>query len=183
MATCQIVSPDAASTVSPFRVKVIVSAIADEARRVLEGGALGVVDWLTKPIDQQRLVCVVKQIASAGAQPRVLHVEDEADVHRVVSSILQGHCELVWAATLEAGRTLLKEQRFDLLLLDIGLPDGSGLDLIATLEQCAAPPQVVIFSAMDVDEDYAGKVSAVLVKSMTGNQDLLRAITRAIPGG
>lgn len=160
---------------------VVVSAIADETRRELEGGALEVLDWLTKPIDQQRLVRAVKQAAPVGAKARVLHVEDEPDVHRVVNSILRGHCELTWAGTLAVGRQLLQNQRFDLLLLDIGLPDGSGLDLIETIEQCDVPPQVVIFSAKDVTADYAGKVSSVLVKSKTSNQDLLRAITRVLP--
>lgn len=160
---------------------VVVSAIADETRRELEGGALGVVDWLTKPIDQQRLVRAVKQAAPAGERARVLHVEDEPDVYQVVNSILRDHCELTWADTLAAGRRMLQTRHFDLLLLDIGLPDGSGLDLIETIERCDIPPQVVIFSAMDVSEDYAGKVSAVLVKSRTSNQDLLRAITRMLP--
>ncbi len=140
------------------------------------------IDWLTKPIDQQRLVSAVRRAVSPGARARVLHVEDDPDVHSVVAAVLGGDCELSWAATLAAGRKLLGERRFDLLLLDIGLPDGSGLELIESIEQCAKPPQVVIFSAMDVSQDYAGKVSSVLVKSRTGNRELLQAITRAMPG-
>lgn len=57
---------------------VVVSVKADEAKRDLSGGAVGVVDWLSKPIDQQRLIDAVKKASGPTGLPRVLHVEDEA---------------------------------------------------------------------------------------------------------
>jgi DNA-binding response OmpR family regulator len=159
---------------------VVVSAVADEAKRNLSGGAIGVADWLQKPIDQPRLLDAIKHATTSGRMPRVLHVEDEVDVHRVVSVMLQDICELTWTTTLAASREALAEDVFDLVLLDIGLPDGSGLDLLDTLEQYAKPPRVVIFSAQDVSQEYADRVSAVLGKSRTDNLALAKMITQAI---
>ncbi len=161
---------------------VVVSGNADEVRHDLPGGAMGVVDWLSKPIDQARLVKVVKQIAVPDRLPKVLHVEDEVDVHEVVNALLQQHCELVWASTLAASQEALASHDFDLVLLDIGLPDGSGLDLLTAIKRYVKPPRVVIFSAHDVSQEYADKVNAVLVKSKTSNQELLDTLTSAIKG-
>jgi len=159
---------------------IIVSVMADEAKQNLSGGAISVSDWLQKPIDQPRLLDAIKHATTLGCIPRVLHVEDESDVHRVVSLMLQGLCELTWTTTLVASREALAEGAFDLVLLDIGLPDGSGLDLLDTIEHYVKPPRVVIFSAQDVSPEYADRVSAVLVKSRTDNLALAKMITQAI---
>jgi DNA-binding response OmpR family regulator len=159
---------------------VVVSAQADEAKRQLTGGALGVMDWLQKPIDASRLLAVVTSAASPGTLPRVLHVEDESDVRKIVASMLQGHCEVASAHSLAAARDALQKHSFDLVLLDIGLPDGSGLDLIELIEQRVTPPRIVIFSANDVSAEYAHRVSAVLVKSRTGNNELLRILLQSM---
>ena len=159
---------------------VIVSVKADEARRELNGGAVGVVDWLNKPIDVARLKHVIRQATGAKQTPKILHVEDEEDVHRIVSELLKNECELVWAATLEASRDELMKNDFDLVLLDIGMPDGSGLELLDMIELRVHPPRVVIFSAQEVDKDISSKVNAVLIKSHTSNEMLLDTITGAI---
>lgn len=159
---------------------VVVSVKADEGKRELNGGAIGVVDWLSKPIDQSRLMDAVKQAAGSSNMPRVLHVEDETDVHKVVSTMLRDHCELSWTTTFAASKDILEREEFDLVLLDIGLPDGSGLDLLETIEKRVIPPRVVIFSAYDVTQEYADKVSAVLVKSKTDNNRLAEIINSVI---
>ena len=155
---------------------VVVSAQADETKNYLQGGAVGVLDWLSKPIEQNRLIDVVNQIVSRKGLPRVLHVEDDEDVQKEVSVMLQGHCELTGTNTVAASRKALQTGKYDLVLLDIGLPDGSGLDLLDTIEQYVSPPRVVIFSAQDVNSEYAARVDQVLVKSKTNKSALVKVI-------
>ena len=159
---------------------VVLSVKANEVKRELEGGALDVADWLSKPIDNQRLIEVITSIVSTNKPPRVLHVEDEKDVHTVVEKMLQDHCELIWTTTVAESREIIKQGNIDLVLLDINLPDGSGLDLIEDIEQLEPQPQVVIFSAMDVSDKYANRVEAVLVKSQTNNAKLLQVLLGAM---
>lgn len=159
---------------------LVVSAKADEAKRNLVGGTMGVVDWLSKPIDEERLLNAVKQLASKCEFPRVLHVEDESDVHNVVKMMLRDHCDLRWAATFAEAKKTLEAEDFDLILLDIGLPDGSGLDLIPIIEQHPSMPQIVIFSAYDVASEYAERVSEVLIKSKTDNFTLAEVINKLL---
>jgi PAS domain S-box-containing protein len=158
---------------------VVVSAEADKAKRELTGSAFNVLDWLPKPIDFDRLLAVVDQTRPTPTTlPHVLHVEDDPDVRAIVSNLIHGRCLLTGTDTLAGARQALSQQAFDLILLDIGLPDGSGLALIDDLGQFPNMPRIVIFSARDVDAEYAVKVSSVLVKSKTDNQDLLRQLLR-----
>jgi PAS domain S-box-containing protein len=159
---------------------VVLSVKVDEARQEISGGAVGVLDWLAKPIDQQRLVAVVRRAAKPGRLPRVLHVEDDPDILAVVGAMLHGHCELASTSTVAASRAALQQQEFDLVLLDVGLPDGSGLDLLDTIEHRVRPPKVVVFSARDVPPSAVGRVGAVLVKSRTSNEELMRVLRESM---
>ena len=155
---------------------IVVSAKADVAKQELSGGALSVVDWLNKPIDQGRLLSAINQLTGPQNFPVILHVEDEPDVHIIVSTLLKDTAQVVWARTLQSAREQLAKYSFDLALLDIGLPDGSAIQLLDTLNQHSPPIPTVMFSAQDVDETLAQRVSAALVKSTTSNEDLVDTI-------
>ena len=159
---------------------VVLSVKANETKRELNGGALDIIDWLNKPIDSKRLVDVISSVVACNQPPRVLHVEDEKDVHAVVNQMLKDHCDLLWTTTVAESRELIKQGNLDLVLLDIGLPDGSGLDLIEDIEQLEPQPQVVIFSALDVSDEYSDRVDTVLVKSKTNNAKLLSVLLGAM---
>ncbi|MDX9980223.1 MAG: response regulator transcription factor [Lentisphaeria bacterium] len=81
---------------------------------------------------------------SANPTPhRILIVEDESDMARVLQFNLsrQGH-EVDHAASLAAAAERLAGATYQLILLDLRLPDGSGLDFLA--DQQGLPPVVVV---------------------------------------
>ena len=83
----------------------------------------------------------------------VLLVEDEALNRALVRAILQRSdgppgIELVEAETIEAARQALDSGPVDVVLLDVRLPDGSGLDLARDLRERPGPvPLIAILSA------------------------------------
>jgi len=158
---------------------IVVSAYAEEGR--VRGGALDVLDWLNKPLSPTRLL---RAVASLGrdihSRARVLYVEDDADVREVTRAILGEDLDIVSACTLEEARNLLAEQRFDLALLDIGLPDGDGLDLVPLLASQNPPVPVALFSAQEPDGPRARAVGAALVKSRATGADLRATIERLL---
>lgn len=65
---------------------------------------------------------------------RVLIVEDHPDTADIIARVLRGRGDdVVVAQRLDEARPLLDARRFDLALIDIGLPDGSGAEVIPLL--------------------------------------------------
>ena len=117
----------------------------------------------------------------SNLRPRILHVENDEDILQVVATILQETVDIVQSQNVKEAQEKLKEEDFDLVILDLDLPDGSGLELIPTLYNSLGQPiPVVIFSARDVATDSIQQVAATLVKSRTSNQGLLDTITSLI---
>jgi len=164
---------------------VVVSARAEEGRTELNGGALGVVDWLVKPIDEEHLMLAVRRAVQRrlGHGARVLHVEDDPDLQRVVAAIVDQDARVEQALNLAEARERLGRERFDLVILDLALPDGSGLELLPFLGNLAPPTPVLVFSAHELEPSIAGRVAAVLVKSQTSNRELLERIRSVLAGG
>ena len=72
---------------------------------------------------------------------------------------------------------MLKKEDYDLLIVDIGLPDGSGLELLPALRRSSGTPiPALIFSAHEISPRTAKYVSASLLKTKTTNEELVRRI-------
>jgi DNA-binding response OmpR family regulator len=157
---------------------IIVSVKADEVHRELEGTALGIHDWLGKPIDEGRLLAAMQHVTAGngGERPRILHVEDDQDLLQVVQSMLHDMAQVESATTLREAEARLQNGRFDLILLDINLPDGSGLEIIDQMKQDKIDTPVVIFSSEDVGSETVEQVKAVLQKTRVDNEQLLQTI-------
>lgn len=81
---------------------------------------------------------------------RVLIVDDDEQVAHVIERILgrEGY-RTTLAGDLAAARAHLEESEFDLLLCDVQLPDGSGLDLVAEVLAGASSPAALMVSGID----------------------------------
>jgi len=141
--------------------------------------ALDLVDWLTRPVEGERLVDTVRKMAGGkrSGRARILHVEDDRDVLRVVELALGELAHIDHATNLAAARNCLDAQSYDLVILDMALPDGSGLELLSTLSARQISLPVVIFSASEPDADVVQQVSRALTKSRT-SVDQLAEIAR-----
>lgn len=81
----------------------------------------------------------------------ILIVEDDAALGQGLCLTLEQYaCTL--APTLAEGRALLQRVGWDLMILDINLPDGSGLDLLAQVRHTSRLP-VLILTANDMELD------------------------------
>src|SRR5262245_16116440 len=112
---------------------------------------------------------------------RVLLADDHSIVRRGLRSLLEagGFSVVAEAADgLEAVR-LCEEHRPDLLILDIGMPKLSGIEVAARAQKLDRPPGVIILS-VHADESYimralAGGARAYLLKSAT-DEELIPAV-------
>jgi PAS domain S-box-containing protein len=115
-----------------------------------------------------------------GEIARILHVEDDPDIQRVAAAITKDFATFEFAATLGEARERLAAGEFDLVLLDLSLPDGSGWALMNEIEGRAPNLPVVIFSASEVSAAESRGAAAVLLKSNTSNELLSHTIHRAL---
>lgn len=85
---------------------------------------------------------------------KILVVEDEKDLSQSLSEYLEisGHrCEMAYDFNTADDKTAVYE--YDCILLDINLPDGSGLDLIEPVKKRNPQTGIIIISARDGVED------------------------------
>lgn len=85
---------------------------------------------------------------------RILLVEDTEDVAEPIVAAFSRHGHAVdHMATREAAEDALAIQEYDLIILDLMLPDGSGLDLLRSLRAAESPTPVLVLTArFDVDD-------------------------------
>jgi PAS domain S-box-containing protein len=163
---------------------IVISAFIDDARKSLNGSALGIVDWLEKPIDMDRLCAAIEKVRDGAFRrmPAVLHVEDDEDVLEVMSAGLGDDIAITFARNVQEARFELQQKHFDLVILDLTLPDGSGAELLGTIPSDTV---VIIFSASEIDEHLAAKVAAAMTKTKTSElaiADLVRKLTSTQAG-
>lgn len=161
---------------------VVVSGGEPSERASLESDSGGILAWLERPIAEDKLLSAVRGavIGSVGRRPRVLHVEDDADVATLVRTMLGDAVDVVGAGTLVEASELLLDQDFDLVVLDVGLPDGSGLELLAAGDTRVRPAPVIVYSAADVEAIVKGEVLAVFVKGRTTTEQLVETIVQSL---
>lgn len=93
---------------------------------------------------------------------RVLIVEDIAETRRWLTEIVEEAFPgalITTADTLRLARSLL-DHPHDLALIDLGLPDGSGLDLLRQIRGGGSPTLCVVTTVMGDDASVVGALSA-----------------------
>lgn len=85
---------------------------------------------------------------------KVLVVEDETRLGRILRKSLSEHAHIVnWVSTCAAANDAIAETSYDLVVVDLGLPDGDGLSLVREWRQCGFAEPILILSARDSRED------------------------------
>ena len=91
-------------------------------------------------------------------QPRILVVDDESAIRRFLRAGLGGQgYEVVEAETAQGGIESVQREKPDLLILDLGLPDMDGLEVLQQIRRTSLVPVIVL----SVRGDEKGKVAAL----------------------
>ena len=141
---------------STRHIPVHVVSGREDSRLPLEKGAVG---FIRKPVD----ATVIEQVLGSFDRlhekdtQRLLLVEDsEADRIVLTGLIDSGNVEIVEAETAGAAlNALAGEERFDCVILDLNLPDMSGIDLLeqATSDRRIELPPVIVYTAQDLSQE------------------------------
>jgi CheY-like chemotaxis protein len=161
-------------------IPVILVTITDNKEM---GFALGASDYLTKPVDWNRLGTLIKRIGSAADSQYVLVVEDESSTREMLERTLK---KAGWNVRAAAnGREALEALRAaapSLVLLDLMMPEMDGFEFLQQFrhnEQWRQIP-VIVLTAKDLTpadrERLNGQVNDILQKGASGREELLQQV-------
>lgn len=126
-----------------------------------------------------------------GQPARILYVEDEELNRALLRAVLQRapdlrlrSAALLEARTLAQARAILTEREIDIVLLDVRLPDGSGLDLLREIKSRNPNLGVIVMSASVLPEEREEAMKAgsdAFVAKPYVPVDLLATLHRILP--
>ena len=103
---------------------------------------------------------VVPDASALSRKPTVVLIEDEPEIRRFLrATLLAEGCRLFEAATGEEGLREAEVRQPDIVVLDLGLPDMDGLDVIRRLRQWTGVP-IVVLSARGQEHDKIAALDA-----------------------
>ena len=161
-------------------IPVIMLTIVDDKNL---GYALGAADYLTKPVDWDRLAAILQKYRCAHPPCTVLVVEDDADTRDMLQRLLTRENWAVTEAT--NGRVALErmaESQPELILLDLMMPEMDGFAFLEALRQQDAwrSIPVVVVTAIDLTPEdrqrLNGYVEQILQKGAYSREELLHEI-------
>ncbi len=129
----------------------------------------------------------------AAGRPVILYVEDEAPNRALLRAVVQrsGDPTVATSTILEApdlatARQVLSSEPVDLVLLDVRLPDGNGLDLARDIRHGDDPrPEVIVMSAsvLPSERDAALETGArAFLAKPYAPSDLIALVSKALSG-
>jgi signal transduction histidine kinase/CheY-like chemotaxis protein/HAMP domain-containing protein len=165
-------------------IPVVIATILDERR---QGMALGAVGYLTKPIDRDKLLKLIRQHRTRAGPARVLIVEDDADQRQRVRMWLE---PLQWLVSeAENGRVAidqLKEIEPDVILLDLMMPEMDGFQFVAALQEHQAWSRipVIVITARDLSAEDRRRLNSgvelILLKESFNPSDLVDRVRQLV---
>jgi CheY-like chemotaxis protein len=103
----------------------------------------------------------------AGESVRILIVEDNSDTSQVIQHLLERRGYTVHAVhSIGSALEAANSQEFDLIISDIGLPDGSGIDLMRKLQQ-HKPIKGIAVSGYGMEDDIRRSIEAGFAEHLT----------------
>jgi CheY-like chemotaxis protein len=91
---------------------------------------------------------------------RILHVDDNPDTRLLIAaSLTEAHYGVMTAGDVKEAVQLAEEVRFDLFILDVRLPDGTGIELCQQLRKLQPDAPIIYYSAYADDADQEAALS------------------------
>ncbi|MBI9088722.1 MAG: response regulator [Desulfobacterium sp.] len=160
-------------------IPVHIMSAFDNTRQGLEKGAVG---YLTKPISQNDLRQALGRIEGilASDVKELLVVEDNTELRKSILKLLTTHdINAVAVGTGKKAIQLLKKKRFDCMILDLGLPDISGFELLDRInsDDTMETMPVIIYTGRQLSREENEKLeryaSSIVLKSAVSMERLL----------
>ena len=164
-------------------VPVHVVSGTDHTRAALEMGAAG---YALKPVEREQLVGAIRRLEAKFTRKlrRVLVVEDDPLLRDSTARLLSTEdVQVITAGTTADAIALLRSSTFDCMVLDLSLPDRSGLELLEDMargDQSSFPP-VIVYTGRQLSPDQVHELErfsrSIIIKGARSPERLLDEVT------
>lgn len=149
--------------------------------RSMEAIKNGAIEYLTKPVNKKQVEEVFNRIKHFFERPMksLLIIEDDADSRKSIRKLIgNGDVQSFEAATGKQAIEIFSREHIDCIVLDIGLPDISGFELIHKLiEVKKGMPPVIVYTGRDLtkeeDEELQKYAKSIIIKGTRSEERLL----------
>jgi len=165
-------------------IPVVMATITDQQRK---GMTLGAAGYLTKPIDREQLITLLRPFQARVRRTRVLMVEDDPAQRISIRSVLEPQQWLVTEA--DNGRVALDrlaEEIPDVILIDLMMPEMDGFQLITALRERPEWRRipVIVITALDLTAADRARlnsgVEGILLKNSFDPSHLVQLVRQAV---
>ena len=167
-------------------IPVVMLTIIDDKNM---GFSLGAAEYLTKPVDRERLIRVIRRFSRDGQGGRALIVDDDVAARDRMRELLRGESwEVTEAVNGVEGLEALGRGMPDLILLDLMMPEMNGFEFLAALHAREGGQQVpvVVVTAHDLTpaerEHLSIHVARVFDKDHLDSAVLVGELKRLLAG-
>jgi len=156
----------------------IISGHTEEKSKILSLGAIG---FLSKPVEEHELQAVFEKInkLNQNENRHILLIEDDANNQKATSQLLEkDNIKISSVSTGKEGLEQINTEKYDAIILDLGLPDMSGFELLKTLEERELKniPPIIIYTGREISEEEQKSLdqysSSIVIKG-TGSAERL----------
>ena len=135
-------------------IKVIMITVADDEGTRGEAKRLGADEFVTKPFSSEALEEIVMREVKALTVPKILIVDDEPNIADTFAEQIsvRFNCEVDVAHSGKEALERIKNDNFDVVLLDIMMPGFSGIDVITKAQKFSPQTKFLAISGYDSDE-------------------------------
>jgi signal transduction histidine kinase/DNA-binding response OmpR family regulator len=164
-------------------IPVHMVSASDHTQMALELGAVG---YLMKPAMPEQLTAALKRVESQSRREvkSVLIVEDDPTLRDNLMLLLQADAvDLVGVGTITDALRMLDERSFDCMVMDLGLPDGSGYELLEQLSQGGryAFPPVIVYTGRSISREEEQRLRrysrSIIIKGARSPERLVDEVT------
>ncbi len=164
-----------------YSIPVHFVSVSDDIGHSKERGAIG---FLTKPVSRESIAAALDRLLhfDEGKRWRLLVVDDDAESRKVVRLALKAYnVRIDEADSAEDALPRLAAADYDCIVLDLGLPGLSGLELLERLSATSnAMPPVVVYSGRDLTAQEKLKLrqyaEAIVPKGVHSSERLLKEV-------
>jgi HAMP domain-containing protein/signal transduction histidine kinase/DNA-binding response OmpR family regulator len=164
-------------TKSTRHIPVHIISVADEKQRGLKMGAMAFENKPATPEQLRDALSNIENFVQRGVKSLLVVEDDKVAQQSIIELIGDGDVETIAVGTAEEAMSQLRNKRYDCVVLDLGLPDMNGFDLMERIKSEIGNVPIIIYTGKDLsakeETELRRLAETIIVKDVRSLERLL----------